>query len=204
MPRWSHRRRSPSGRPALAVALALPLLLLVGCDGGETGDTGGTTTGTTTETGSQEGLLDAQITGSPTGKAAMLIEEVPATYAEYKDTPSGERISVHGNIPGTSDGFQKGDQSLRIFLMPYTGTGTYTFEGDQNIGGAYAEQDATHSFYAEYGKGYTDHGSGSITIAARDEKRISGSFSFTAENDAKTASVTVTGTFDLPLLPDDG
>jgi hypothetical protein len=204
MSRWIHRRPSYCGRPALAVALVLPLLVLAGCDGGETTDTGGTTTDTTTATESQEGLLDAQITGSPTGKAAMLIEEVPATYAEYRDTASGERISIHGNIPGTSEGFQKGDQSLRIFLQPYTGTGTYTFEGDQNVGGAYAEQDATHSFYAEYGEGYTDHGSGSITIDARDEKRISGSFSFTAEDDAKTASVTVTGTFDLPLLPDDG
>lgn len=188
----------------MGLAVIVPLALLAGCDGGDTGDTGGTTTDTKTGTAPQEGLLDATITGSPTGKTTLKIEEVPATYAEYRDTPSGERISIHGNLPTTSEGFKKGDQSLRIFLQPYTGTGTYTFEGDQNVGGAYAEQDDTHTFYAEYGKEYTDHGSGSITIDARDAERISGSFSFTAQDDAKAASVTLTGTFDLPLLPDDG
>lgn len=193
-----HRR----ARHIAPLALITALSLLTACSNDESGDTTGGSGGG--GAGAQEGFLDAQITGSPTGKTAMKISTIPDTYAEYRATNSGERISIHGNIPGTVRQFQKGDQSLRIFLMPYTGLATYTFEGDANIGGAYAEQDATHSFYAEYGPDFTDHGSGSITIEARDAERISGSFSFTAEDEGKTASVTVSGTFDLPLLPDDG
>lgn len=64
--------------------------------------------------------------------------------------------------------------------------------------------DDTHTFYVGYGASYAGHGSGSITIDSRTEERLTGSFDFTAENKNKTSSVTMTGTFDLPLLPDGG
>lgn len=188
--------------PMKHAMLAVPLCcLLLACSGDETGGGAGGGGGGGGST-AQQGLLDAQIVGSPTGKATMKISTVPAAYAERRDTANGERISVHGNIPATSEGFQKGEQSLRIYLQPFDGPRTYTLDADANVGAAYAEADATHTFYAEYGESYANYGSGTITIDARTEARLSGSFAFTAEDQSKTASVTVTGTFDLPLLTD--
>lgn len=194
--------------PIVRAASLVPLFCLaLACSETDPGGSGGGGAGGGGGGGGDatlEGFLHADVTGSPTGKATMNVDTVPAAYAEFRDTPNGERISVHGNIPATSDGFQKGEQSLRIFLQPFDGPGTYTFDGAADGGAGYAEADATHSFYAGYGEEYADHGSGTITIDTRTADRLTGSFTFTAEDDAQAASVSLTGTFDLPLLPDSG
>lgn len=177
---------------------ALALALLAACpDGGEasTSSTGGEAEG---------GFLEATVMGSPTGKTGLSVPALPGAYAEFRDTANGERISVHANIPGTSRDFKVGEQSLRIYLQPYDGPRTYTFGAADGAGGAYAELDATHLFYAAYGSGYEEHGGGSITITGRTETRLVGSFTFTAEDDAQAASVVIDGTFDLPLEADGG
>jgi hypothetical protein len=196
-----------------SIARTLPLLLslsVVAC-GDDTGGAGGGggddgAGGATSSTGgdAQEGFLEATVDGSPTGKTAMSITELPGAYAEWRDTPDGERLSVHGNVPGTSPDFMIGDQSLRIYLMPYDGPRTYTLGSADGAGAAYAEEDDAHVFYASYGEDYLDHGSGSITIAERTDDRLVGSFSFSAEDDAQAATVTIEGTFDLPLVADGG
>ncbi len=187
----------------------LALLALAGCGddsgdgagGGGAGAGGGTTS---TSGNTSEGFLEATIGGSPTGKSAMSITTLPGAYAEKRDTPGGERISVHGNVPGTSKDFLVGEQSLRIYLMPYDGLRTYTLGMADGAGAAYAELDDTHVFYAAYGDPYLQHGSGSITVTQRTDDRLVGSFSFSAEDEDQMATVTLDGTFDLPLVPDDG
>ena len=129
--------------------------------------------------------------------------ELPGAYAEKRDTSDGdERISVHANVPGTSPDFMVGEQSLRIYLEPYDGPREYVLGAADGAGAAYAEDDDTHVFYAQYGAEYETHGAGSITITERTDDRLKGSFAFTADDDAQAASVTLEGTFDLPLLDD--
>lgn len=192
----------------------LPLVLLsitlaaCGDDGGGTGGGGGAGSGagggsTSTGTDTTEGFLEATVDGSPTGKAALSVTELPGAYAEKRDTSDGdERISVHANVPGTSPDFMVGEQSLRIYLEPWDGPREYVLGPADGAGAAYAEDDDTHVFYAQYGEEYETHGAGSITITERTDDRLKGSFAFTADDDAQAASVTIEGTFDLPLVDD--
>lgn len=193
----------------LSILFTVSTLALMGCGddakgGDDAHDASGGSSNTDTNSNATKGFLEATIDGSPTGKTAMSITELPGAYAETRDTPNGERVSVHGNVPGTSRDFKVGDQSLRIYFMPYDGPRTYTLGAADGAGAAYAEEDDTHLFYALYGSGYSDHGSGSITIDERTDDRLVGSFSFTAEDDAQSATVTIDGTFDLPLVADGG
>ncbi len=180
-------------------AAIIPLSAMAcGDDGaGEGGSAGG-------DAVSNEGFLQASVAGSPNGKSMLSVTTLPGAYAEYRQTNNGERISVHANVPGTSPDFMVGEQSLRIYLQPYDGLRTYTLGAADGAGAAYAEQDDTHVFYALYGESYDQHGSGSITITSRTTERLAGSFSFVAEDEMQMASVTIDGTFDLPLQPDDG
>ncbi len=171
---------------------------------GEGGSAGGGDATSSTGASSNEGFLQATVAGSPTGKSALNVTALPGAYAEYRQTNNGERLSVHANVPGTSPDFMVGEQSLRIYLQPYDGPRTYTLGAADGAGAAYAEQDDTHVFYALYGESYDQHGSGSITITSRTTERLVGSFSFVAEDEMQMASVTIDGTFDLPLQPDDG
>lgn len=193
---------------AFLLASVISLAALTGCGddtsgSGGSGSGGGSTT-QSSSSGTATGFLEATITGSPTSKTSMSITTLPGAYAEYRDTANGERISVHGNIPGTSGDFMVGEQSLRIYLQPYDGPRTYTFGAADGAGAAYAELDDTHVFYCAYGGSYESHGSGSITISDRTATHLIGTFSFTAEDDAQAASVSIDGSFDLPLQPDNG
>lgn len=191
----------------LGTSILFALALLVGCsDSSETpaaapAADGGTTADSSTATGN-EGFIEATITGSPNGHASLSIRTVPEAFAKYRDTPGGERISIHGNADkGVTDAFGKGSQSLRIYLQPYVaGQTTYTLNAAENIGAAYAEKDKTSAFYAQYAM--PDHGSGKVEISSRTADRIKGTFSIVAEDDAKKASVSLEGSFDLPLVAD--
>lgn len=151
--------------------------------------------------GAGEYFFEATIVGSPSDHATLNVNTVPEAFAEFRDTPNGERISIHVNAdPGVSDMFQTGSQSLRMYLMPYEGLQTYVLNSEGNIGAAYAEDDSTHVFFAQYGM--PDHGSGNIVITARTDNDITGTFSFVAEDQTQLSSVEVEGAFYLPLLPD--
>lgn len=190
-------------------ACALLIAAVAGCSGDEEGVPNGTSSGVASSSGggssgaAAAAAFAATVQGSPSGATELRVDGAGA-YAEYRQTPAGERLSVHANVPAGDGQFGKGEQSLRIFLQPYGELGTYTFAGDANIGGAYAERDKTHVFYAQYGADYAGHGSGSITVETRSESRLTGRFSFIAQDDAKATSVTVEGTFDLPLVADGG
>jgi len=178
---------------------AHPVLLLVvilsGCPSGGNPD-GGSDAGNTP--GDDEGVLEASITGSPNGHTTLSVTTVPEAFAKFRETATGERLSVHANADeGLTDVFGQGSQSLRIYF-PYDGVRTYTLGSEG--GAAYAEDDQTHVFYAQYDK--PEHGSGTITITSRTDDRLVGSFALIGENDAKTASVEINGTFDLPLIAD--
>jgi hypothetical protein len=197
------------------LAASLATSSMVGCGddtGGGTGSGGSGSTGSesTSGTGSTgtgdagNDLFEATVDGSPGGHSGLSIPVFPGGYAERRDTPNGERISVHANVPGTSPDFMVGEQSLRIYLEPFDGPREYVFGEADGAGAAYAEQDDTFVFYAAYGEPYLEHGSGSITITSRTDARLAGSFSFVAEDDQQAASVTIEGTFDLPLQADGG
>lgn len=195
---------SQSVRPALVALLVSAVVLACSGDSDSPGyDPATTSSSSSSSSGAaQGGFLRASITGSPTGKARLDVTQLPGAYAEYRDTPNGERVSIHANVPAGDGQFQKGEQSLRIFLQPYADLGTYTFGALG--GGAYAELDAQHVFFAKYGESYADHGSGSIVIESRSADRLTGRFTLTGEDEDKAATVTLDGTFDLPLLADGG
>ncbi len=142
----------------------------------------------------EPGIFRAVITGSPTGKDSISITGTPHARAHYKQGT----LSIVASASGLE--FRQGEQSARLFISPavYNGPGTYVFDGSGESGGFYAEDDKTHTFDA-----YKTYGSGSVTIISKTDKRVTGSFEFTAENSSKTTSITLSsGTFDVPVIED--
>lgn len=151
--------------------------------------------------GDDDAHLEASITGSPNAHTTLLVETFPEAFSKWRDTPDGERLSVHANAdPGVSDQYGVGSQSLRIYFI-YDDERTYTFGEVDGAGGAYAEIDRTHEFFAQYGN---ELGSGSITISERTDDRLVGTFSLNGAQQNGAATVTLEGEFDLPLVPDGG
>lgn len=147
-----------------------------------------------------EGYLEASITGSPGGHATLSVDTFPEAFAKWRDTPTGERLSVHANAdPGVTDRYGVGSQSLRIYFI-FDGEREYGFGPPDGAGGAYAELDDTHEFFAHYGN---ELGAGTITITTRTDTRLAGTFTMTGESD-DDRTVILDGEFDLPLVPDGG
>src|SRR5690606_19695189 len=122
------------------------LLSLVACAPGSDEADGGSGSDGGDSSDDDGAHLEASISGSPNAHTTLLVDTSPEAFSKWRDTPTGERLSVHANAdPGVSDQYGVGSQSLRIYFR-YDGERTYTFGEVDGAGGAYAEIDRTHEF----------------------------------------------------------